>query len=288
MTKRLKQPKLQEIAKRDLKRDLLFHVPSALIIFFYSTDWLYEKVIAALENHESLYAFLKDYQIWFHIPLIFFAIGLPLINKYYSSLQIVLTGSEDLRIRITEILNKAVNQKESRFREILKLKKANNSIEKDEIFEKITQPIYQIQILSENILALIRHVCDSNEIKLTVIICENNQLQNFVFHSDHQPKVTIDQLTNNKSIARKTLEGRKSQLVSEIKDINTDYYKGLSNIKSIYCFPVSKSSEVNFILSFSSPMANDLKNDKKEFYDEILSEFENRFMLEWHLNSLKK
>ena len=252
MSKRKLKPKnLRKLAIRDLKRDVLFHVPSALIILFYSKTWLYSVAVGIISKSASLFQFLNDWQWFFHIPLIIAAIILPLWNKYITASQIAVTGSEEIRVRIAEILNKAVNVKETRFREMLKEKRANNSISHGRIFKTITLPIQQIQVLSENLLALFRHVCESDYIKLTVIICQNNSLQNFVYHSDHEPKTTIEELNSNDSLAKRTLNDRRSKLVSVVDASTVNYFHGLSNIKSIYCYPISKSAEVNFILSFT-------------------------------------
>lgn len=49
-----------------------------------------------------------------------------------------------------------------------------------------------MQVLSKNLIALFRYVCETDIVRIAVIICENNQLQNFVYLSDHEPKATVE------------------------------------------------------------------------------------------------
>lgn len=284
--KNLKKDTIKDVALRDLKRDIALHLPSALIILFYSNSWVENKVLSFVKLSKTLYEFLFDWQNFFHVPIIILAIVLPLLSKYMSASNIIYSGSEELRARISEGLNNVVNSKADRFRATY-LKTKNSNVADKLIFNEITQPILQVKILSENLLVIFRDVIKSNDIKLTAINCKDNQMVNFVFHSDFEPNVSVSELNSNNSVAKKCITSKKSILYSNVDQNMESFYKGESNIGSIYCYPIHHSKEINFVLSFSSPNQNDLKKEYKRLYDDIISEFKNRYLIEWYLNHIK-
>ena len=279
-----------KVAREDFWWDVLYHIPSILIILFYSNAKVYGLVVGFIDKESALYEFLYEYQNFFHVPLVFIAIVLPLWSKYRASLRSghMNKETENLNVRILDSFNTAVNKKANRFRKVYETKKEGGMSDAT-VFKRITQPTEQIKVLCESLLVIFRQIIDSDKIKLTAITCRNNEMSNFVFHSDHKPKITVEELRKLKSTAKRCLSDRRSILISRISNSSEDFVQGKvkSNIKSIYCFPVALEREVSFVLSFSSSKAGAFTEKFHPLYDSIIGEFENRFTLEWYLDQIK-
>lgn len=282
------------LLKKDYKSDLFYHVFPAIIMVVFSVNPVTDWFDGALDAHEVHFPWISIIRTPISVILILAAILLPFYSKYKAAAAKLHTISEEIRSTISIGLDEAVNRKIERCRSLLdSIKKEGKTFTDAEAFRELTMPIEHIKSLSLTLLSVIREFSGNRKVKLTTILCNNNRMDRFVFHTDYEPKITIEEL-ETRSLAKKCLLSQKGQLIQDMddetldRDLKRDYYKGNSNIKSIFCYPLNKTKDVSLILSFSSPDRNVLTKQSTELYNDIIDAFSNRFLLEWYLNQIKE
>lgn len=288
----LKRKALKSIARKEFGRDLLFVVPSTVIILFYSQTWMYNLLSDIFEQFIPFYGYVINHSTFFHITFISIAIVLPIINKYYSVFRQVVSHISELDTRILIALNNALNVKVESYRTVL-MERKKQYFDDARVFRLVADPDKHVHSLSENLLTLFKDLHRDIDLKLTAVLCENNILSKFVYHSDYEPKIEVTHLKDKDSTAKASLKIKQSIIIEDIDKPNgLPFFNGISdpmsNIKCIYCCPIYKSKEVNFMLCFSSPEKKALKAENKQLYDQIIDQFSNRYLLEWYLYKIKE
>ncbi|MCC6841446.1 MAG: hypothetical protein IT264_00075 [Saprospiraceae bacterium] len=282
----------------DFYWELFFYIIPTCILTYYAIEpiktTVNEKWISwANEN----WPFILRNAIWLHAFASIATLALPLIGKKVSlkvKNQSEISELINLRdsLRVLELTNQvfsdAVLAKSNRFSDIYKKLKLNQiGKTANSVFKSITQPAVQIEKLSNGLVHIFRSINNSDDIKMTTILCYENQMQEFLFMSDHSPKFNLNNLKNS-SMAKKCINDNISYIIEDTANcVDFDFDKQTSRIGSIYCFPIAQSGEQQFVICFTSQKAHDLSVRKKDEYDEILKNFENRFILEWYLNQIK-
>ncbi len=196
---------------------------------------------------------------------------------YYKILQKILFGLDNI-----------VESKRKRFLEFISNQVTKKTTE--EAFLTITQPGLQMVEIFNNLKHTVGSISSHENIKLSIISCENSKLINYAFHSDDKPSVDISELNEKKSTAKQALSTKKMIFISDVDKRKKGqwFYDGNSTIKSLICFPVLCGNIVHFVVTITSKEAKAFKNSNCDIYEFILDTYCSRLLLEHYLSIIKK
>lgn len=224
---------------------------------------------------------------WMQVLLILIgAIVIPLTIYYiieYNEYRKRKTGYEILLYLISNI-GKVVEKKRHRFRDI-----RNSNLKSDvAIFRRITKPVEQISQLCQSLCLMMQFLTNNKEVKSTLFRCKKGEIiETMAVCGEDELKARITEL-NKRSLAKQVLVSGKSIIASNV-DNEVNFYKPKGcKTKSVYIHPIYEGDEVLFIVCFTSQQKNTFKKNDIRKYEDIIEEFSNRIMLEWHLLVLLK
>ncbi|MCL6237096.1 hypothetical protein M5F66_01840 [Acinetobacter sp. ANC 5033] len=214
-----------------------------------------------------------------------------------------LTVQYDISLKVLEQLEKVVVQKRQRFAQASSEFRSTPQTPKHKtVFERITQPDNQIQILIESLHDCIKSIYPNEYIKVALVSVKNHCLHDWVCHSpyDTKPRTKIDQLKDPKSTFSRVIALRKMIIVpdtkTEIQKQSTDdimYIKGNTDPTESWCqvcIPIHSinNNETIFIISIAIKRANVVTLENEKFLEWLFKFFISRLALEHSLKELKE
>lgn len=239
----------------------------------------------------NTYEFIINYRAFFNIIVIISIFIIPAIG-YSLEKKFINNTYKELYDAVQKLLfglGNVVDTKRKRFCEYLSNKHEGASPE--DTFKKITQPKVQILEIFNNIKYTFSSLTGDVELKMSIIYCENNRLNNYFFHSDDNPTVSVEDLKENESTAKLCLKNKKIVLIPNTSRREKDqwfYESDLNNTKSVICYPIINGKKIEYIISLTSKEKNLFKTKYRNLYDFILKEFSDRIILENYLLNLKR
>ena len=209
----------------------------------------------------------------------------------------------DIVINVLEKLENVVVEKRKRFAtNAFQFLKAPQTPKHKTVFDKITQPRKQIELLIEALHDCLKNIYPNEIIKVALVEVENAEVKSWVCHSpyDTKPRTAIETLRDPNSTFSKCIEMNKIVIVpntqKEIKKTNiTDrmFIQGKTDPKEIWCQVCAPIHSINnnqiiFIISIAIKKEDTIVENNTEFLEWLLKFFKSRLALEHSLAQLKE
>lgn len=228
------------------------------------------------------------------------------VNKKCENLELKyneLNKMHDIVIKILEKLEVVVVEKRKRFALASKqLVSAPQTPKHKTVFDKITQPNKQIELLNEALRDCLISIYPDDFIKVALMRVKNKTIDGWVCHSpyDTKPRTSIQDLGLSNSTFSKCIELNRTIIISntqtEIKKQNSAdimFIQGQTDPNEIWCqicAPIHSinSNEIIFIISIAIKRENVIVEGNLEFLEWLLKFFKSRLALEHSLAEVKE
>lgn len=222
----------------------------------------------------------------FVIPFATFWLGRKLrrnrLEEKLEAAQAQLNVLKELKIAINRVLDK----KQERYRTFSEQLK-QNKISKEKVYEEIIQPTLQKQLCCEHLSNTLRGIT-KQELKISVLMCRNNQVYDFEHQTGGPPSISIEELQNNDCTASLCLSKREIVIIEDVDNPgNIPFIPSKSSFKSMLCYPINVGTETPFIISITSRQPSAFKMALCSTYETVLQSFERRFLTETYLEMIK-
>lgn len=184
-------------------------------------------------------------------------------------------------------INSVVDTKKKRFH-ASKNKDISNS---GDFFQEITQPEVQIANICNTITNLMKGFAEDEQIKLSLLVCQDNQFQSYLYISDESSSVEINDMNIKPTAAKETMKKQKMMIIEDVdnkkkKDV---FWKAPnSKIKSVITYPISCGNKAAFVVCITSKQSGAFQVKNEKIYQFILDEFSRRILLESYLLEIRK
>lgn len=170
------------------------------------------------------------------------------------------------------------------------------------IFEGITQPEVQIQLLIESLRDCLNSIYPNETIKVALMRVTDSKIDDWVCHSpyDTKPRTSINVLKNPNSTFSKCIEKNKIIIVPDTqieiqKQFPADimFIQGLTDPSEKWCqvcAPIHSinSNDIIYIISIAIKRENVIVQENLSYLEWLLKFFKSRLALEHSLDQLKK
>lgn len=184
-------------------------------------------------------------------------------------------------------INSVVDIKKKRFHESKNKDISNSGV----FFKEITQPDMQIANICSTIANLIKGYTNDEQIKLSLIMCQNEKFNSYLYISDESSSVKIKDMNQKATTARESMLKQIMIIIENVDNIKKEdvFWKApKSKIKSVITYPICSGGKTVFVVCISSKQSDTFQKKNEKLYDFILEEFSRRILLESYLLEIRK
>jgi hypothetical protein len=214
------------------------------------------------------------------------------INNYAQKSEI---PQENYLLGLISVLDTVVQEKVKRFRSCLD----DPEINKNNMFDKITQPDKQLNYLIDAVVGVFEQVIPGRSIRVSLLEVKDNVPTKIMSWSPLHPAPTanIELLSKRESTAMHCIETKSLVIIentkTEVKQQQNAHY-AVESLKdteerSILCYPIYNSinREIAYVINIVVDEPDTLKKEYSQIYSFILQKIVNRMELEHLLKLLK-
>lgn len=282
---------------KKLLKDYLFHffifAAPAYIALSYRIDEIMSFNIESLKAI-NLFEIASSHKtklvifIAFIIPLIFTFIKRMLEERANENIETFHRQMYDVSGKIFVVLNDVLSIKRKAVLNCLSIKEKipNSTIALNDVIK----PTEQMSKIFEGIMYIFKKLTDNDHVKVSIIECQSQKMYKYLYKSDDDARIGIDELNEKRSTARQCCAKKRLVIYESTSNLirRNWFYGDKTRIKSIMCYPVMSGKNILFVISLSSKEEKTFKESERKKYELIFEQLSYRLLLESYLSRLLK